>query len=136
MAESTQLTPMPRPSRRVRKRDEQVRRLARRIRRADPALDVPSATLGVRRLAQLSLLSERLYERAKRAETGDDPQAFILAVESFRRCAQTCSLLEKNLRCAVSVVEPPSNLVLTMARTIRERREQAGAAVPFNPGED
>src|SRR5579884_3978774 len=113
MAESTQLTPMPRPSRRVRKRDERVRRLA-----------------------QLSLLSERLYERAKRAETVDDPQAFILAVESFRRCAQTCSLLEKNLRCAVSVVEPPSNLVLTMARTIRERREQAGAAVPFNPGED
>ncbi|GEM_PF-1751362 len=128
MADS-ELTPAVRPSRCARKRDEAVRR----IRLCNPALDSPAASLAVRRLAQLTLLSEKLYARCKAAETDDDPQAFILAVESLRRCAQTASLLEKNLRLAVSVVDPPSNLAVELARRIRDQRAAAGTEVVFSP---
>ena len=121
------------PSRRTRKRDEQVRRLARRIIRDSPGLDSPAAALGVRRFAQLSLLAEKLYARCKSAEAGDDPQAFILAAESFRRCAQTCSLIERNLRIAVNIVDTQPDFVAAMARTVRERRIASGTEVMFSP---
>jgi len=120
-------------SRRTRKRDEQVRRLARRIIRDSPGLDSPAAALGVRRLAQLSLLAEKLYARCKLAEAGDDPQAFTMAVESFRRCAQTASVIERNLRLAVNIADPQPDFVAAMARSIRDRREQAGMAIAFSP---
>jgi hypothetical protein len=126
---------VPRPSRRARRRDEAVRRLTRRIIRDSPALADPSATLGLRRLAQLSLLAEKLYERCKSAEAGDDPQAFIMATEAFRRACQTASLLEKNLRAATAVVEPPRDVTIEMAQRIRERREQAGTTISFTPAD-
>src|SRR5579875_3144925 len=115
MADS-ELTPAVRPSRCARKRDEAVRR----IRLCNPALDSPAASLAVRRLARLTLLSEKLYARCQ-------------AAESLRRCAQTASLLEKNLRLAVSVVDPPSNLAVELARRIRDQRAAAGTEVVFSP---
>jgi hypothetical protein len=120
----------------LRKRDEATRRMVRRITRANPGLGDPAAALGLRRLAQLSLLTEKLYERCKSAETdGTDPQQFILAAESFRRACQTASLLERNLRIATAVIEPPPDTVITLARTIRERRSAAGTEVSFAAGE-
>ena len=130
----TELTPVPHRRVVTRKRDEQVRRLTRRIIRDSHGFSDPAAALSVRRLAQLSLLAEKLYERAKSAETdGDDPQAFILATESFRRCAQTASLLERNLRLAVNVVDPPRDVTVELAQRIRERRTAAGTEIMFNP---
>jgi hypothetical protein len=128
-----ELTPAAHTSRRARRRDEQVRRMCRRLRRADPGLDSPAAALGVRRLAQLSLLAEKLYARCKLAEAGDDPQQFIVAVESFRRCAQTASVIERNLRLAVNIADPQPDFVAAMARTIRERRAAAGTEIVFTP---
>ena len=108
--------------RRPRKRDEQLRRRVRQLARAHPELDVASCGPTLVRLARLSLISERLYERCREADRSGDVAACAGLAEGFRRTCDSLNRLEIRLGIGPRTLRPP-DLALVLADAVRSRRQ-------------
>jgi hypothetical protein len=108
--------------RRPRKRDEAVRRRVRALRAQNPHLCDPAVGPALRRLAELSWLSERLFSRAREADSCDDGAAFVALCEGYRRASDSMTRLESRLGIGPRALRPP-DLALVLAAAVRERRQ-------------
>jgi hypothetical protein len=103
----------------VKKRDEQIRRFVRAIRRQAPALDDVKFTPTLRGYAMVTLTMERLYGRLKSMSdeqlVRDDGNA-VQAIDSLRNLARTQASLARELcltpSAAVSLSKPVAVLDL------------------------
>jgi hypothetical protein len=111
------------PSRTARKRDEQVRRFVRAIRRQAPALDDIKYTPTLRGYAMVTLTLERLYSRIRKMtdEQLVRPEGnAVQAIDSLRNLARTQASLARELcltpSAAVSLARPVAVLDLEAYR--------------------
>ncbi len=102
------------------KRDEKVRRIARRIIRETPGLDDDAFRPAVRRLAEARIAAETIYERLR-----DEGFSDLNANECWRRMLQTVSKLEADLNITPAarwraVRAPIMDIAAAFARLQRE----------------
>ena len=124
------------PSRRTRKRDEQVRRRVRALRAEAHWLDSPAYLPALRRYASLQLLFDSLLadcrERGLFNENGE-PRA---AIETIRRLSDSLSRIERGLALTPGsgfARRNESDIVVELARRIRDQRAATGSDVAFSP---
>lgn len=134
MADVTQLTP--RPSRRAAKRDEAIRRRVRTIRREVDFLDAPQFLPALRRYAALQILFDSLIADLRERGPFDQDGEPRPAVETLRRLSDSLGRIEQALaltpRSGFARRGEP-DVVLELARRIRDQRAAAGAQINFSP---
>lgn len=113
--------PTARPRMPARKRDEQVRRLCRRLRTLAPHLDNPAFAPLIQSYAKVSLLLARGYESLRNGEIVGPDGEMKSSVDAVRRLAETSARLARELG-----LTPLTLRVLSRERTIDLPAAMAG----------
>jgi|GEM_PF-3846562 len=102
-----------------RRRDERVRRIARKLRRLTPSINNPAFEPAINRLARASVIEAELYQRI-RAEGFEDLQR----IEAWRRLVGTIAKLEDGLAISPAAriaAIPVANLAQAFASIVDQR---------------
>ncbi|HUY27315.1 MAG TPA: hypothetical protein VMV27_07825 [Candidatus Binataceae bacterium] len=93
---------------RTRKRDQQVRRIIRRLRTLAPHLDNPVFLPTLQSFARVSLMLERGYSFLRAADVVGDDGEIRSSYDSVRRMAETAARLAKELGLTPSTLRAMS----------------------------